>query len=127
MYKQGLGTAQDLNTSAIWLKAAADKQHTHAAYKFARHLSSADYHDYPYYSIALDGYKEILGDPEQMKNHIDGSFEYRLAKMYEKGLGTPPSYEDSQYFLKIAADKGHVAAQYSYANNLRLYSQDFEQ
>ncbi len=112
MYNNGLGCTADKVTGFEYMEWSADLGNSWAMYKVANELTSGENvpqdisraHEY-YHAALLKFSEELVKEPDEQKA-------YTIAKLYEKGLGTPVSPENAFRYYKFAADKGNAYAQY---------------
>ena len=112
MYFTGQGTEADPGKAAEWFQKAVDSGNPQAAYELAKLYSSGN-------GVEADAEKAQSLYQAALKGFLDSEkdrpavwWEYRVAGMYEKGLGTDVNVQEAIRWYKTAADKGHGNAQY---------------
>lgn len=105
---------KDLIKAGIkYIKQSADQNFAYAAYTYAKFcetesfLSLTDKELKHYYSIALEGFKEMLNERR------DDNLLYRIGTMYYNGQGTASDHDIAYNYFKEAADLNNVNAQYA--------------
>jgi len=112
LYCDGKGIRQNFTKAAEWFQKAVDSGNPQAAYELAKLYSSGNGVDadagkaQSLYQAALKGFL----DSEKSRPAVWRK--YRIAGMYEKGLGTDVNVQEAIRWYKTAADKGHGNAQY---------------
>lgn len=112
MYLFGKGTEADPSKSAEWFQKAVESGNPQAAYELAKlyEVGNGVAHDaeksHELYQTALKGF--LASDQE----NPNAGQEYRIAGMYEQGLGTEVNIQSSVKWYAIAATNGHGHAAY---------------
>lgn len=118
MYEKGMGTGQDPEKAFQFYQLAAGGGHTFSQYKTAECLEdgtgTAENPELAqeYYAKALQGFLA------QNEENPDAWVQYRIARMYEKGLGAEISLKNAFPYYRMAADNDHTYAQYKTAECL---------
>ena len=112
LYCDGKGIRQNFSKAAEWFQKAVDSGNPQAAYELAKLYSSGN-------GVEADAEKAQSLYQAALKGFLDSEKsrpavwrEYRIAGMYEKGLGTDVNVQEAIRWYKTAADKGHGNAQY---------------
>ena len=112
LYCDGKGIRQNFSKAAEWFQKAVDSGNPQAAYELAKLYSSGN-------GVEADAEKAQSLYQAALKGFLDSEKsrpavwrKYRIAGMYEKGLGTDVNVQEAIRWYKTAADKGHGNAQY---------------
>jgi len=112
MYLDGKGVQQDYLQAAKWLEKASDENLPYADYKLAgmyfegKGVTRDETRAFELYQKALSEYLQ------QEEQQPDSAVEYRIAQMYENGLGSKANIPEAAKWFTQAAENGHSYAQY---------------
>ncbi|MBR1731643.1 MAG: SEL1-like repeat protein [Ruminococcus sp.] len=119
MYLNGQGTEANVNKAVEWLNKAAEQDNPDALYQLGYIYSSDKYSivdeekAFDYYARALKSY--IKAEEE----NANATAEYRISRMYLKGIGTEVNSDEAiKWFTKAALNHNGEAAYQLY----KLYS-----
>jgi TPR repeat protein len=111
-YLLGKGTAVDPTKAVEWFEKAVKFENPQAEYQLAELYASGNGIDADK-AKAFKLYRQALaGFLNAEKDNPEAGQEYRIAQMYEKGLGTEAVPKEIIYWLNAAAEQGHGHAAY---------------
>jgi TPR repeat protein len=112
MHLTGKGTEINPDEGAKWLEKAVGGGNVQAEYELAMMCASGEFIPKDEKKAAKLFEKALAAFISSDKDNPSAGQEYRIAQMYEKGLGTTVSFSEAVMWYSAAAENGHGHAAY---------------
>lgn len=111
-YLLGKGVNANAGKAAVWFQKAAEQDNPQADYQLAALYASGTGVPEDLAKASVFYAKALRSFLEAEKANPEAGQEYRIAQMYEKGLGTEENTTEMTRWFTIAAEHGHGHAAY---------------